>query len=295
MFEKLFTKITIICLVALSFPSTGYSATEVNNKIVSGTWFELNSTVMGEKRRYAVHLPPSYDRNKDKKYPVLYLLDGGTTNMRGISGMVESLSYYDLSQQIPEFILVAIPNTNRSRDLTPTKTDLTFKGNVLDKLADNSGGADKFANFIRTELFPKINADFRTTSKRGILGMSFGGLFAAHIMITQPDMFNDYLISDATFVWDDNYLNRTLEKTQQKLSDQKIKAFIGLANNDHLGELGVTNRQWGNDFIQALKKINNKNLIVTSKYFPKEQHGTVMFLAYYYGLIDLFKQTRAAQ
>ena len=289
---KILGSFTTALLLLLPLFAKSEPLAQAPRQIVSGTWYEIASNTMNEVRRYAVHLPPSYAENKNKHYPVLYVLDGDDTNMRGIAGMIESLSYYGLSQQIPEFIVVAIPNTNRTRDLIPTKNDLVFKGQVLDKLVDNSGGADTFAQFIREELFPKIASDFRVTNERGILGMSFGGLFVAHILLKHTEMFNNYLIADATFVWDDNYLNRTLKQTKAKLADRKKRVFIGLANNDHLGELGITNRQWGNDFVAGLKAIGNKELVVTSKYFPEEQHGTVMFLAFYYGLIDLFKNVK---
>jgi predicted alpha/beta superfamily hydrolase len=297
---KFFQTIVFTCLLVFttlghgntaSFESKGGQTKQTPKHIISGTWYEIKSTTMNEIRQYAVHLPPSYFEKPEKFYPVLYLLDGYATNIRGVGGMIEALSYYDLSQQIPEFIVVAIPNTNRTRDLIPTQKDLIFKGKIFDKLADNSGGADVFAKFISDELFPKIDLKFRTTKQRGILGMSFGGLFAAHILLKHPQMFSHYLIGDATFVWDDNYLNRTLSKSYQSLLDKNISVFIGLANNDHLGELGITNRQWGNDFVAGLKEIDNEELVVTSRYFPKEQHGTVMFLAFYHGLINLFKNT----
>lgn len=292
MLTQSLTVITALFFLFLSSESKAEQKTTLPEQIISGTWYEIKSTIMKETRRYSVHLPPSYSDKNKTHYPVLYVLDGYATRMRGVGGMIESLSYYDLSQQIPEFIVVAIPNTNRTRDLIPTQKDLIFKGEILDKLADNSGGADIFAKFMREELFPKVDSKFRTTQQRGILGMSFGGLFSAHILLTQPEMFSHYLISDATFVWDDNYLNRTLSELPQALLDKKISAFIGFANNDHLGELGITNRQWGNDFVTALKAIDNKELKVTSRYFPEERHGTVMFLAFYYGLIDLFKHVK---
>jgi predicted alpha/beta superfamily hydrolase len=291
MLDKTFTLTLSLCLLVFSFASNGEVPVETQKKISSGIWYEMKSTTMNEIRPYAVHLPPSYLEQTDKHYPVLYVLDGYDTRMRGVSGMVESLSYYDLGQQIPEFIIVSIPNTNRTRDLIPTKNDLIFNGVVLDKLAENSGGADIFATFMREELFTHIESEFRTTKQRGIMGMSFGGLFAAHVLLKHPNMFSHYLISDATFVWDDNYLNRTLSKSKEGLLDKNIIVFIGLANNDHLGELGITNRQWGNDFVASLQAIKNNDLVVTSKYFPEEQHDTVMFLAFYYGLIDLFKNS----
>jgi predicted alpha/beta superfamily hydrolase len=289
--EKTLILIVSLCFLVISLGVKSTETIDTPREIISGTWYEMKSVTMNEIRPYAVHLPPSYLENKDKHYPVLYVLDGYDTRMRGVGGLIESLSYYDLSQQIPEFIVVAIPNTNRTRDLIPTKNDLIFNGKVLDKLADNSGGADIFATFMREELFPQIEVDFRATKQRGILGMSFGGLFAAHVLLKHPEMFSHYLIADATFVWDDNYLNRTISKFKKGLLDKKIGVFIGLANNDHLGELGITNRKLGNDFITTLQEIKNDDLVVTSRYFPEEKHATVMFLANYYGLIDLFKNS----
>jgi len=279
--------------VAILFLTTISShANETNENaqsaITSATWYSINSSVLKEERRYAVYLPPSYSAQENRHYPVLYVLDGTLAKIRGMAGMVESLSDSDLSRQIPESIVVMIPNVNRSRDLTPTKANLSFKGQVLDNLIDRSGGADKFAQFFQDELFFEIDSRFRTNQIKGIVGMSFGGLFAANILLTKPDMFSHYLIADATYVWDENYINRTFIQSRDKLENAKAKVFIGIANNDHLGEIGMANKQWGNHFIQSLETIENKELVVHSRYFPNEQHGTVMFLAFYYGLIDLF-------
>ena len=291
MLKKLCIFITFPLNLATSFTLLAEEPTQPEAQIVSGSWYETDSKVMGERRRYAVYLPPSYRDDQNKRYPVLYVLDGSATKLRGVAGMVEALSSEELSHQIPEFILVAIPNTNRSRDLTPTKTDLMFNGKVLDKLAENSGGADKFAKFIDQELFKTIETTFRTNQQRGLLGMSFGGLFTAHVMLNQPEMFTHYLIADATFVWDENYLNRTLNNSLVKLTSASLDVFLGLANNDHLGELGMTNRRWGSDFVQGLKGIDNDQLRVSSRYFADEKHGTVTYLAFYFGLIELFGQS----
>ena len=107
-------KTLTLTLLLLLCVSNAVRASEPLSHITSGAWYEIDSKVMNEKRRYALHLPPSCSENKDQKYPVLYVLDGYETRMRGVGGMLEALSYYDLSQQIPEFIVVSIPNTNRT-------------------------------------------------------------------------------------------------------------------------------------------------------------------------------------
>ncbi|TQV88112.1 alpha/beta hydrolase [Aliikangiella coralliicola] len=277
--------IKLVLIVAAVVISTNLSALE---SIVTGKWFEIHSQTMNENRRYSIYLPPGYQQNKDKKYPVMYVFDGDETRMKGISGLVESLGSENLDRQIPEFIIVAIPNTDRTRDLTPTKTDLIFKGNVLDKF-EASGGADKFAAFIEKELVPSIRSKYRTNGTKVLVGHSFGGLFAAHVMLTNPDLFSHYLIADATFIWDNNYLNKLAHKKLSQFPPNKIKVFFALANNDHLGEIGITNRAWGNQFITQLKKSSSTNLQVDSKYFVDERHATVEMLAWYYGLRYLFK------
>jgi len=277
-----------LCLTFFSLLFLHYLSHAQRDPIVTGTHHELESVIMEEKRAYAVYLPPSYGVQPEKSYPVLYVLDGNETRLRGVSGMVEELAGYDLSQQLPEFIVVAIPNTNRSRDLTPTKADLAYNGTVLAPFEENSGGADRFADFLEQELIPQIDDNYRTNEKRGLLGMSFGGLFAGHVLLTRPALFSEYLIADATFIWDENYLNRQLQQSQQLPPDHQLRVFIALANNDHIGDHGIANRLWGDDFIRSLKALSSENMQVTSRYFSEESHGTVVYLAFYHGLISLY-------
>lgn len=275
-----------LCLVLLALFVTSHSSHGA--KIVIAESYQLTSSVLKEQRPYSVYLPPSYQDSKDQRYPVIYLLDGDQTRLKGLSGLVESLSSYNLERQIPEFIIVAIGNTNRDRDLTPTKTDLIFKGKTLAKLPE-TGGADNFSSFIKTELLPHIEGEYRTNQRRALFGLSFAGLFAAHQLLTEPALFSDYMIIDATYVWDNNYLNQLSFEKLKSAKSKEIRVFLALANNDHIGEHGIANRQWGNEFIGKLQMTGNDKLTINSKYFAQERHGTVEMLAWYYGLLSLFK------
>ena len=261
--------------------------TSLANDIVTGKSYLLKSSVLEEDRNYTVYLPVGYQKSVDKHYPVIYLLDGDSTLLKGFSGIVEYLSSGKHDVRIPEFIIVAIPNTNRTRDLTPTKTDLIFKGKLLAELGE-TGGADDFIKFIKTDLMPTISKNYRTNGKKTLVGMSFGGLFTAHVLMTQPEIFDDYLIADATYVWDDNYLSK-LSLDPIKVSTKEISVFLALANNDHIGEHGVMNRQWGGEFIEKLKLSGIKNLDIKSEYFANESHGTIEMLAWYHGLVALYR------
>ena len=138
-------------------------------------------------------------------------------------------------------------------------------------------------------MIPLIEQKYRTNHRRALFGSSFGALFTAHQFITEPELFSDYMVVDATFVWDNNYLNRLSFERLKDSSTGDTRIFLAQANNDHIGEHGVVNRQWGNEFILKLQNTSNDKLAVSSKYFADERHGTVEMLAWYYGLLFLFK------
>ena len=248
----------------------------------------IKSEVMQEVRRYSVYLPPSYhsDKAQQSSYPVIYLLDGDKHRLLGIAGMVESLSTQTLEQQIHEAIIVAIPNSDaaiRERDLTPTNVDWTFKEQVLERF-ENIGNADNFIKFFEQELIPEINAQYRTSNKRIVVGESFGGLFAAHTLLTKPKLFSDYLIIDATYLWDKNYLNRTYDSLNFNKQVLNANVYLAFANNQAFGEIGETNLQWGQSFAKKLGQNASLTFQLKSQYFAHESHGTVALLSWYHGL-----------
>ena len=67
-----------------------------------------------------MHLPESYRdaRYAPRQYPVMYLLDGDSS-FHFATGTVHFMSEgLTGSTQIPELIVVPVPNTDRTRDLT---------------------------------------------------------------------------------------------------------------------------------------------------------------------------------
>ncbi len=249
---------------------------DVSEPIQAGTWHRFISSVMEEKRLFAVRLPGEYAENSDRSYPVIYVLDGDEHRLRAIGGMVDALSRDILEEQIPDAIVVAVPNTNRTRDLTPTHTLIEFGTEENSELAQ-SGGGPKFLRFFAEEFIPAIDATYRTGKRRIIVGESFGGLLAAHALLKQPDLFTHYLIIDATYIWDNGYLTREIAQ-QENVS---AKAYFALANNDAFGEIGQTNRRWGRAFADRVGALGGK---VSIQYFEDETHGTIALPAWYYGL-----------
>ena len=123
----------------------------------------IASHALGETRPIHVHVPRGYSRSSSRRFPVLYMPDGGIDeDFPHVVNTVDSLIALG---RIRPVIVVGIPNTQRRRDLTgPTRV---AKDSTI---APRVGGSRAFRRFIRDELIPVIDARYRTTRERSIVG-----------------------------------------------------------------------------------------------------------------------------
>ena len=154
-------------------------------------YIKIHSIPLSETRKFLVHLPEGYD-SSTRRYPVLYMLDGGdvrifSKDISRYSKAMTTLKNLDHSKY-PEMILIGIANTNRMRDMLP----------IIAEESGTGGEADKFLQFIENELIPHIDRNYRTTRHRTLYGMSDSGLFAVYAFLTAPDSFSAYIASSPT-------------------------------------------------------------------------------------------------
>ncbi len=165
-----------------------------NHTVVIGKTDSVKSKILNEERTVWVYLPGGYDAAAQQRYPVIYLLDADW-NFAAFTGMVHELSEVIGNTVVPPAIIVSIPNTDRTRDLTPTNAMFGPDGKRVDDFK-TSGGGEKFTSFIETELIPHIDSAYHTAPYKMLIGHSFGGLTAMNIIINHTDMFNDYIVID---------------------------------------------------------------------------------------------------
>jgi enterochelin esterase-like enzyme len=109
---------------SMAFTPLAESATsQVPEPVVIGEQFQIESKVLAETRTYVVHTPDYYKKRLEA-YPVLALLDA-ENNFAYTSAAVHLLS---ANGRIPAMIVVGINNTDRVRDMTPTKPATGFGG-----------------------------------------------------------------------------------------------------------------------------------------------------------------------
>lgn len=158
----------------------------------------LVSTVVGETRRINVHTPKGYP-GSTQRFPVLYMPDGGVEE--DFPHVVNTLDSLVALKQARPFIVVGIENTERRRDMTgPTMVGSDSA------IAPHVGGSAAFRAFIREELIPAIDARYRTTDERAIIGESLAGLFIVETMLTEPRLFNRYIAFSPSLWWNGSAL-----------------------------------------------------------------------------------------
>ena len=257
-------------------------------KITIGERFSMQSRVLNEERAYWVYVPASYDNNDRQHYPVMYILDGDA-HFQSATGVVQFMSSgINGNYQIPELIVVAIPNTNRLRDLTPTLSTVGFDGEPTDSL-DESGGGDDFLHFINDELFAEIDSAYRTMPHRTFVGHSLGGLMALHALLDVPDMFQAYLSIDPSMWWDGEILTARAEEIFAVPNARNGSVYISQAaqidlGDDKPGRMRITS----STFADVLATAESPTFRLKVDYFEKENHGSVPLISLYHGLLHVF-------
>lgn len=284
--------ILLAVFVALSFVANA----QTDNKIIIGKIDTIPSKILGEKRKIWVHVPNSSANNAKKKYPVVYLLDG-SSHFSSVVGMIQQLSTVNGNMICPEMIVVGIPNTDRTRDLTPThvKEDLPMMDSNASK---TSGGGENFIAFIEKELIPYIDSQYPTESYKMFIGHSFGGLAVMQTFIHHTNLFNSYICIDPSMWWDKE---KFLKETQKALAEKRFDGkslYLGIANTM---EEGMTIETVQKDTSTATRHIrsilqlqrtfeNNKQngLKYRGKYYNEDTHGSVPLITEYDALHFIF-------
>ena len=141
------------------------------------------SSVLAEQREVIINLPESYQRDAARRYPALYVLDGWSQ----ATHTAESARLLARIGVMPEIIVVGIPasDENRSRDYTPP-----YMRAGADEGNGPAGEANRFLQFLETELISHVEKTYRTTSTRMLAGNSRGGLFVMYSLLERPDLFS---------------------------------------------------------------------------------------------------------
>lgn len=192
---------TRLFFLALALAGTG-SALAEPVALPRTSMHTLASEVNAVEYELYVSLPRGYEENARRRYPVIYLLDADYSFAIAHNVVEHLADRNNLQWAIVVGIAYAGPDLyrlNRTRDYTPTRS---LQGGYGVEYQKHSGGAGRFREFIRKELIPWVNGSFRTTEERILVGHSYGGLFAAWTLLTDPSLFSHYIIVSPSLWYD---------------------------------------------------------------------------------------------
>ncbi|MFO7652751.1 MAG: alpha/beta hydrolase-fold protein [Candidatus Krumholzibacteriia bacterium] len=276
--SRLLLPIAGLFLLILAPPSFAIAAAAVA-PITIGETFTLISETLGEERAILVSPPPGYARTDDR-FQVLYLLDG-TEHLVHARGTVDFLARNGL---MPQLIIVGIANTDRTRDLTPTRPEVHIGVDGLARDLPSSGGADRFLDFLQYELVPRIETGYRTLPYRVLVGHSFGGLCTLHAFTARPDLFGACMAISPTLRWDDEFPLRRLAAFLARGESRPRTLFVAMADEE-AGDPGPTRFE---RLRQMLASASVAGLRASTLHLPHENHGTVVLPALFEGLQQVY-------
>jgi len=248
--------------------------------ISEGQRFTLHSTVLDEDRVVSVSTPPSYGRDSQRRYPVLYLTDG----QFNFDDARASAGFLSRNVMVPQMIVVGVTTIkDRTRDLYSTKSNFKFGKKTIP--FPTSGNGDHFLQFIQSELVPWVEQNYRTDSLRLFAGHSAGGNFALHAMRTRPMLFQGVIAISPWLSWDDH---RELHELQSSLATAKtpVRAlFFSYTDPIHDGP----EMKGDIDALSAaLRRRNDPALRWAMATYPGETHDMTFVKGFYDGLRMIF-------
>jgi predicted alpha/beta superfamily hydrolase len=188
---------------------------------------EIYSKILDKKRDFFVWLPPGYNLNPSKSYPVLYMHDGQNLIDPKISyagkdwQVDETVTRLIKEYKIKEVIVVGIYNT----------------GDRLEEYSDTEKG-EKYLKFLIEELKAFVDSKYKTLpdpNNTAIMGSSMGGLASFLAAWKHPEVFSMAGCMSSSFYYNDDKVFKMLDEYSGP--KKHIKFYI-----DH-GEDGLVRGQ----------------------------------------------------
>jgi enterochelin esterase-like enzyme len=170
----------------------------------------FRSRFLRNQRDFIVYMPPGYDEQASRLFPVLYLQDGqnlfdGSTSF--VPGMdwriVQTADECIARGAVQPLVIVGIYNAGKARinEYTPTK----------DVRSGGGGRADRYAKFLLEEVMPFVQKEYRVQrgpASTGIGGSSLGALASLYIGLKFPHIFGRIAALSPSIWWNQRSIVR---------------------------------------------------------------------------------------
>jgi hypothetical protein len=237
---------------------------------------DLESGVVGDTYRVFVRLPPDYDSQPGRRFPVVLQLDANLPILEEFAVTAGFASSLEASGAIPSTIVVGLgyggdadhPYTGRGRDYT-------IPMQHPDVLGGNTGEALAFYEFLRTELWPYVERTYRVAGPEGraLFGHSLGGLFATWAFLRQDPtapMFSGFVAASPALHFDQGGIYRDLDALATRAPAMPVALFMTVGSLE-----GPFMDVYFDDFIRRLEALGVAGLWLEGQKYDTDHVGTV--------------------
>jgi len=218
--------------------------------IVIGQNYAIHSKALNKDKQLQVYLPESY-KSSNKKYPVLYVLDGKYY----FSNAVAIQTALRVPNVLPEMIVIGI------------NLEWSERRNIM------FNTPEKFLSFIEEDVISFVDQSFRTSNERILFGWEASGFYASNILFHKKQLFDGVIATDGA---------HSDEETLNTFSDFNMSTnkILYVANSDK----DIFYVASSNEFSKLLEKTKPENLTWKYQKFNDEVHVSLPYLAMYHGL-----------
>lgn len=174
--------------------------------------FELASERVGDSFRLFVRLPPDYDVDSSRQFPLVVQLDANLPTLEEFNATAGQASELEAAGSLSSVIVVGVGYRTgseaqrlRMRDLALPMENEVFLETWRD-IAPNAA-APAFYAFLRDELMPELAARYRLegSQRTALFGHSMGGLFTVYAASRHEEapLFSSYVAASPSLFWDD--------------------------------------------------------------------------------------------
>lgn len=303
MFRSIFSVGFIACLfAACTDTATGHAQGEAKPgvsvqrgaglpyEVTDSEGWDVPDPVSGRGYQVFVALPPSYHAQPQRRYPVLYVTDADYAfpllKQIGRRLNVESPT-------VEDHILVGLSYAkgeggmeSRRRDYTPTANGPTGTpaGTV-------HGGSKAYQAYVRDQVLPFAAQRYRTDEKRRIfLGHSYGSLLGTQILLSEPRLFDGYILGSPSFWFDRPYMADQERAYAAKHGDLPARVYMYIGEYEETRPGDARFAKSGNmvtdtkSMAQALRSRNYPSLHLQMEVLNDETHVSVAPRGFTHGL-----------
>ena len=206
---------------------------------------DFKSQFLPKARQIFVYLPPGYQANEAKRYPVLYLFDGA--NVFVTWEIDETARVLVEASHIEPLIIVGVAHGGTQEDRTNEYTPTRVNG--------RGGKGDDLGRMLVEELKPFIDREYRTLTdapNTGLGGTSLGGLIALHIGLRHPKTFGKLAVMSPSVWWDRGVILSSVKALSAKPAqhiwlDVGTEEGRGMAENAKRLRDALTEKGWALD------------------------------------------------